>query len=358
MRASAAGEVLRFIRRHSARSASESAFNALALRVFRSQFEKNALYRRFCVMENVTPENLKSWKDIPAMPAAAFKELVLASFPAGKKKKIFKTSGTTLRQAQGGAGGPGPGVHYFETLALYEASILPPFKKHTLKGGRRAFYFLMPTAQEAPASSLSHMMKVVNARFARGKGKFYVRKGEPQFGSLARNLQKEKKEVLLLATAFALKGFLDYLEQRDLRLRLKRGSRLMETGGFKGRTHEIPKAALYRLCRERLGISDFVSEYGMTELSSQYYGRNGGPFAAPEWMRAVIVDPRTGKECPKGRTGLLKHVDLANTGSVMAVQTEDLGKAKGNGFELLGRAKWSEARGCSLPYERFLRSSE
>ncbi len=357
MHASVAGEVLRFIRRYSTKSAPQSAFEALASHVFRSQFEKNALYRRFCVMEGVTPENLKSWKNIPAMPAAAFKELTLTSFPIRKKKKVFKTSGTTLRQAQGEAAGSGRGAHYFETLALYEASVVPPFKEHVLREGGHAFYFLMPTAQEAPASSLSYMMKVVNARFARGKGKFCVRKGEPQFDALARGLQKEKKKALLLATAFALKGFLEYLEQKNLRLRLRRGSRLMETGGFKGRTHEVPKATLYRLCRERLGLSDFVSEYGMTELSSQYYSRNGGLFAAPAWMRAMVVDPRTGKECPKGRTGLLKHVDLANTGSVMAVQTEDLGRARGNGFELLGRAKWSEARGCSLPYERFLRSS-
>ena len=184
--------------------------------------------------------------------------------------------------------------------------------------------------------------------------------GNPDFAALLKDLKKERRQVLLLSTAFALKGFLDHLKEKRVFLKLKSGSRLMETGGFKGRAHEIPKKALYRLCASRLGILSIncVSEYGMTELSSQYYSTGGRPFAAPAWMRAVVIDPRTGKECAGGRPGLLKHVDLANLGSVMAVQTEDRGRMKARGFEFLGRARGSEARGCSLSYERFLRSSE
>ena len=95
----------------------------------------------------------------------------------------------------------------------------------------------------------------------------------------------------------------------------------------------------------------------MTELSSQYYSRSLGPFAGPAWLRAVVVDPRSGRECRPGRAGILKHVDLANLGSVAAVQTEDLGRSVPGGFELLGRAPGSEVRGCSLSYERFLRGT-
>jgi len=38
----------------------------------------------------------------------------------------------------------------------------------------------------------------------------------------------------------------------------------------------------------------------------------------------------------------------ANPRSVLAVQTEDLGVRRGEGFELLGRTAQAEARGCSL----------
>jgi len=343
-----AGDVLRFIRRYSDRPASEAQFNSLALRVFLFQFENNTFYRRFCEMEGVNPQNLKNWKRIPAMPASAFKELALTTFPVRKRKRVFKTSGTTAEKR---------GRHYFETLALYDASILPSFKKRVLKGGGFSFYFLMATDREAPDSSLSYMMGFVNRRLNKGKGRFYVKKKRPQYEALARDLKNERKKVLLLTTAFALKGFLEYLEEKNLRLQLKPESRLMETGGFKGRVREVSKAELYRMSRERLGVFDFVSEYGMTELSSQYYSANGGPFRSPSCMRAMAVDPKTGKECRKGQAGLLKHVDLANVGSVMAVQTEDLGRMIDGGFEVLGRTSGSESRGCSLSYERFLRSS-
>ncbi len=357
MHAPVTGEVLCFIRRHGSAPASGSEFNSLALRLFAFQFEKNVLYRRFCQMEGVLPSTLKDWKEIPAMPAAAFKELVLTTFSSRKKKRVFRTSGTTFREVQGGAAIRG--AHYYETLAVYDASILKPFQKQVLLGGVFAFYFLMPSAADAPDSSLSYMMDVVNRVFARGRGRFYVRKGKPDFAAMLQDLIKERRKVLILSTAFALKGFLDHLEEKNAFLKLKLGSRLMETGGFKGRTHEIPKKTLYRLCAKRLGIpvKNCVSEYGMTELSSQYYSTGGGSFTAPAWMRPMVIDPRTGKECAHGHTGLLKHVDLANVGSVMAVQTEDVGRMRGKGFEVLGRALGSEARGCSLTYERFLRSS-
>ena len=53
-------------------------------------------------------------------------------------------------------------------------------------------------------------------------------------------------------------------------------------------------------------------------------------------------------------TGLLKHVDLANRGSAIAVQTEDLGVATEAGFEVLGRVPAAEARGCSLALDQLL----
>jgi hypothetical protein len=49
-----------------------------------------------------------------------------------------------------------------------------------------------------------------------------------------------------------------------------------------------------------------------------------------------------------GETGLIRVFDLANIFSVMAIQTEDLGVRCGDGFELIGRARFAEPRGCSL----------
>jgi hypothetical protein len=71
-------------------------------------------------------------------------------------------------------------------------------------------------------------------------------------------------------------------------------------------------------------------------------------FSFPPWARVQIISPETGGEVAEGETGLIRVFDLANVFSVLAVQTEDLGVRRGDGFELIGRAALAEPRGCSL----------
>ncbi len=353
-------EVLSFIKEFSAGPASEKQFQSLAFKLFDYQFTRNENYRKFCLSEGRRPGRLESWKEIPAMPTIGFKELVLATFPIKNAVRIFKTSGTTLSNR---------GAHFFDTLALYEAAITPPFQAYLMPATRDlSFFFLMSSPQESQDSSLSYMMGVVNKVFARQKGKFYVEKGIVKNETLFEDLRRTRKKAFILSTAFSLKSFLDFLKSKRLALTLPRESRLMETGGFKGRIREISKPRLYAECEKRLGIdkSFCVSEYGMTELSSQFYDTTlrdqflkikRKPFKeGPAWIRTLVMDPRSGREAKKGRAGLLRHFDLANRGSVLVVQTEDMGRAVGEGFELLGRASGAELRGCSLNYEEFLNS--
>jgi hypothetical protein len=59
------------------------------------------------------------------------------------------------------------------------------------------------------------------------------------------------------------------------------------------------------------------------------------------------VDPVNLEPVARGEQGLLRHFDLANVDSAMAVQTLDVGRELGDGFELLGRAHGAAQRGCS-----------
>jgi hypothetical protein len=107
--------------------------------------------------------------------------------------------------------------------------------------------------------------------------------------------------------------------------------------------------ALFRLSPERI-----VAEYGMTELSSQYYDSNAGEprlKIAPPWLRSYAVDG-TGHSLASGIVGALVHVDLANRSSCISIQTEDLGAVfPSGGLVLLGRDTGAELRGCSLDAE-------
>jgi hypothetical protein len=142
----------------------------------------------------------------------------------------------------------------------------------------------------------------------------------------------------------------------------------MDTGGYKGRSREYSKDELYVMTSQVLGVppTHIVNMYGMTEHSTQFLDAvlrdhvadPARPLVrrkvAPPWARTVVVDPETFKECPPGRRGLLLHVDLANRASVSAVLSEDVGHTVENGFELLGRAQGSEARGCSIALDELL----
>ena len=130
----------------------------------------------------------------------------------------------------------------------------------------------------------------------------------------------------------------------------------METGGFKGRTREISRLELYAEIKRTLGVpaERIVNQYGMTELGSQFYDSvlrspsEPRRKLGPPWARVVIIDPETGHEAATGHLGIIVVVDLANTGSVLALQTGDLGRAVLDGFEVIGREPGAEERGCSI----------
>ena len=163
--------------------------------------------------------------------------------------------------------------------------------------------------------------------------------------------------VCLLGTAL---GFLHVVEGlRTERIVLPAGSTAMETGGYKGSGRYIERADLYTMIGEKLGIApgNIINEYGMTELSSQFYAKGPrGLHESPPWVRAVVVDPVTLQDVAEGETGILLIYDGANVGSVVGIRTQDLAVKRGNAFELLGRDPSALPRGCSRAADEWLTS--
>jgi Acyl-protein synthetase, LuxE len=344
----------------------DAAFLALARDVFAYQVTYNAPYAAYARSLGFDAERLpERIEDIPAVPSAAFKESRLATFPPQESVLWFETSGTTLRQAQGRLQGRG-GRHEFSTPALYDAALLASFARMMLEDGARLRYaLLVPDPRERPHSSLGYMMDVVARERGDGNTGWYLHGDELDVDGFLRNAQRaidEGAAVCVATTAFALVALLDALGERGIPLALPAGSRVMETGGFKGRSRIVERAALYREASARLGIpiEAIVAEYGMTELTSQYYDAPSSRAVieprlkiAPPWLRPIVVDGE-GRPLPPGIVGAIRHVDLANRGSVIAIETEDLGAIVDGGLILLGREQGAELRGCSLDAETLL----
>ncbi|HEY8838060.1 MAG TPA: long-chain fatty acid--CoA ligase [Dehalococcoidia bacterium] len=339
----------------------ETQFNELALDVFTFQYTKNQPYRRYCDLRGKTPENVSDWTEVPAVAAAAFKELPLTCFPPAEARLFFTTSGTTQGERQG--------THYLLTPELYDASLLAHFEAALLPDGQRPpMYVLAQSPLDVPHSSLSHMFGVIERSLGNGCT-YYVDANGLDFEALDRDLalaEAEGTPIMLLGTAFAFVLFLDWCQGRKRRFTLPKRSRLMDTGGFKGRSREVSRDELHRLYREVFGTTAqyIVNEYGMTELGSQFYDatlidhhlRRRRPVRklAPPWCRVAIVDPETMALCLPGHTGILRFFDLTNLYSVAVIQTEDLGRVIEDGFEVLGRAEGAESRGCSIALDDLL----
>lgn len=161
--------------------------------------------------------------------------------------------------------------------------------------------------------------------------------------------------VCLLGTAL---GFLHLVEALGSeRIVLPAGSTAMETGGYKGSGRVIARSELYAMLGEKLGLvsEDIINEYGMTELSSQFYAKGPrGLHESPPWVRAVVVDPVTLRDVADGETGILLIYDGANVGSVVGIRTQDLAVKRGDAFELLGRDPSALPRGCSRAADEWL----
>ena len=329
-RAALQADLLDFVARPSAGD-----FDALALRVVAHQAAVVAPYGRLVAATGGLPA---TWRHAPLVPTDLFKELDLCSAaPTAAVAATFLTSGTTVGIR---------GRRRVPDLALYHAGMVAPFVEHVLAGDaatRRPWLALIPQAAD---SSLAHMVAGLASDLASE-----ITWAFDESTLAWAKLRAASQPVVVLATAFALVHLLD---RSAADLNLPEGSRLMLTGGFKGKTREVSEAELLAAIEARLGLpgAAVVPEYGMTELTSQAYGR---PFVAPPWLRLRVVDPVTLTDVAPATEGLVAFFDLLNLDNVSAILTGDLGRLDARGrLTLLGRAPGATLRGCSLTAEELL----
>lgn len=329
----------------------ETEFTTLAFDLFAHQMRWNAPYAAYARSRGFGVDRMPERLDeIPAVPAAAFKEFDLTTVGANRAALFFETSGTT--QGRGGR-------HYLETTALYDAALLASFDAMMLADGARLRYVLL--TPDRPHSSLGYMMDRVAAKRGDGQTERCVFGDDldlDAFLTVVARAQSDGVALCVATTAFALVALLDALDARGLKVTLPEGSRVMETGGFKGRSRIVEREDLYAAASIRLGIatSAIVAEYGMTELCSQYYDSHASRATTlrmklwPAWLRPIVVDSQ-GKPVPDGIIGAIRHIDCANRSAVIAIDTEDLGALTDDGLILIGRERGATLRGCSLDAE-------
>ena len=349
MRDALATRIAALIDRLASGATDGTARDALLVEVARYQRERVAPYARLWSARG----------ELPAMPTDVFRYARIAAHPESEDVRVFLTSGTTSGAR---------GRHALRDLALYDRAAEAAARYALFPDlPRMRLVMLAPHPDEAPTSSLSYMLGRFEPWFG-SDTRWAWRDGSLRLDVLIEALREAERAgepIAILGTSFALVHAEDSLG--EVRFALPAKSRLMQTGGYKGRSREVAPEALRSALSLRYGLDDawIVAEYGMTELSSQMYEATlraaalGEPIPErrlwiPGWIRASVVDPSTLAPVPEGTAGVLRIDDLANLDSVCAIQTSDVAIAHGDRIELLGRAPGATPRGCSLAVEEAL----
>lgn len=340
-------------------SHSEEDFNRNALQLFAYQYKYNLPYQNFCMQKGKTIRTVKSWKDIPAVPINAFKETSLTCIDSELAERTFMTSGTTKGVK---------GKHYHPNLEIWNLSMKTCFKQWFMKDAERIqMGILFPTEEEMPNSSLAHYLSLAMKEFGTEDSNYLLSENGILLDHLIQDLEQAErtgKPYALLGPSFSFVHLFEELEKQGRSFKLPTGSRILDTGGFKNQSREMDLDEFYNQLSTLLGIArkDCINMYGMTELSTQLYDHGNEQVPSikfgPHWIKTRVIDPLTGEDVGLGERGVIVHCDLANFNSVTTVMTEDLGIQVDNGFLLLGRVQGTEAKGCSIAVEEFIRASK
>jgi len=206
---------------------SDADFKAVALQVFKFQFEHNPVYRSFCDLLYKHPSDVKHIEDIPFLPIQFFKShKIVASHKTIQKK--FSSSGTT---------GSLTSKHDITDLSF-----------HHFYGDIKDYVILalLPSYLEREGSSLIYMVDDMIKQSKHPNSGFYL-DNLTALSKTLRQLDSENKHVLLIGVSFAL---LDLLEKHTFQLK---NTIVMETGGMKGRRKELIREELHDILKTGFG---------------------------------------------------------------------------------------------------------
>lgn len=346
----------------------ETKRDALLAEIARLQVEHVTPFARLCMARGARfDRGPDAW---PALPTDVHRHARVSLFAEGHDVRVFRTSGTTHGAR---------GEHPFVDLAPYHRAAMIGARYAFLPSGMFDLLVLAADPSRQPDSSLGHMIGLfadeARRRDPEARVAFVLDGDHIDTAAMARAIDEANaraRTLVVCGTSFAFVFAEDVFAEEvpARRFTLPPGSRVMYTGGFKGRSRVLDEEELRRVLGARFGVPDdhLVTEYGMTELSSQLWSREriASPRAArdgllwiPPWLRVTPVDPVSLEPVAEGERGILRFDDAANLDSCVSIQTADVGllvrTAEGRpALRLFGRDPTAVPRGCSLAIEEAL----
>lgn len=322
----------------------------------------NIVFKDFCVKEGFDlNEKIRDLFEYPYLPVNIFKKQDLSSVPDKNIKLKLQSSATSGI----------PSTIYIDDVTAKRQAITSSKVISSYIGTHRRPFLIL---DEQPKNTGS---KEISARQAATRGfalfaseaEYYLKEDSNGFHldihkleNKLRKIEKDKAEVCIFGFTFVLyNNLVKELKRLDKSYILSRDSKVIHIGGWKKlEEQKVSKEIFLTDTYKVLGITEnnIFDFYGFTEQMGLLYGNSGvTPKVTPVFSEIIIRDFKTLKPCSNSEIGLIQILTpLPHSYPAISVLTEDVGRIVGIGkdkdgrwgtqFEVLGRAKEAEARGC------------
>lgn len=318
-------------------------------------------YRR----QGMDPEApIEDLSRLPVLPVTVFKRLDLRSVEDEKVVRRIHSSATTTQTPSRITVDAVTRNRQIRSLSLILSELMGP--------ARRPFvvFDVDPVVPGAPDKTLPARVAGLRGYLMMASWVYYALdavEGEPKLD--VERLGELLSRCTAAGTPICLIGFtylfyinvVNVLLNLGIQLRLPAGSMILHFGGWKRLSDRAVGRARLNADAASVFIADDLAirdVYGFTEQLGVVYPDDGsGLRAVPAWAEVLVRDPFTLDVLPDGKPGLLQFITpLPYSYPGFSLLLDDIGRVVSRGrevagrystqFEVLGRAKDSETRGC------------
>lgn len=340
------------------KSAKTAALTEELKRLTKHHIDACPAYARMMRAVGLDLDKVKTYEDLPFLPVSLFKDLTLKSVSDAEVFKTLTSSGTTGQKVS---------KIYLdkEGVANQQKALVKIVSAFT--GAARLPMLIIDS------SSVIKNRAMFSARGAGilgfsifGADRTYALNDDMEidFSAIEAFLERHKgQKILLFGFTFMIwQHFYKELLKSDKKIDLSNGI-LIHGGGWKKLVSEAVspaefKARLTAVC----GLSDVHDYYGMVEQTGCVYMQcEHGHMHASVFSDVIMRNPKDFSVCSVGEKGIIQVVSvLPKSYPGHSLLTEDEGVLlgeddcpcgrKGKYFQILGRLKNAEIRGCSDTY--------
>lgn len=317
-------------------------------------------------------ESIEDLAKIPPLPTSYLKNNSLLS--KDYNKLLIKTTSS-------GTGGK-------KTLSGFDLGsgfcglfmLLRVFRFHRLLSFRRTNYIILgyqpdKSNQTAMAKALRGVTLLAPARKKEYALKFSDGEYQINTEGLLKAIKKfaeQKHPVRIIGFPAYFKMFVDELDQRNIRFKLPKNSKILLGGGWKTFfSEEISKEELFQRANYALGIcrQNFKDHFSTAEHPINYLSCENNHFHIPIFSRVIIRDVKTLEPVANGKPGLLNLLTpLLSSAPFGSIMTDDIAVIKNSGecgcgidspyFELIGRVGLASIKTCTQAASEYLNARD